>query len=46
MCETYIWLCFVDSGIEDGFGVWESLDVEGFLYIEGDCYIWVWERDG
>lgn len=46
LCEMHIWLCFIDSGTEDGLGAWESPDVEGLPYTEGDCYIWAWERDG
>lgn len=42
----HFWLCFVDSGTEDGLGAWESPDVEGLPHTEGDCYIWAWERDG
>lgn len=42
----HFWLCFVDSGTEDGFGAWESPDVEGLPHTEGDCNIWAWERDG
>lgn len=35
----HFWLCFVDSGTEDGFGARESPDVEGLPHTEGDCYI-------
>lgn len=45
-CGMHFWLCFVDSGTEDGLGAWESPNVEGLPHTEGDCYIWAWERDG